>query len=220
VSSRQDSAVAVAVTESLDRVADVVRRAVSRLAELQKQLPSIPTSQLIAGYVALHPYTKAIDSFMSAVRDELVGDSTPEPSGRVFTESGEDLSVWFDTAGNVHAAVERDGATAEVSVVRRVRSTLNPDRAREVLAREGLLNEGCRVEFVVTDHAAMEKALQDLASGSADFGAVLRLLERRYEPDESKIENLVREGRLATDIAVEMFDTKASWALTVPKKKG
>lgn len=196
---------------------------IDTLAELKEALATVPTEDLVSGFLLAKDYSKKVNSFVDAVKKELVDNKTL--TGRIFTDD----TVEIDEKGNRFL----DGVAGDrLKAEKRVYSKLNVEKVKAKLTPEQY-TRASDIEVVCHNPAEvkgiLELVLAYLTDGMDGIDTVdllsiiqkaLDNFESREVLNEQKLEALIVLGEIDESIVEEVMDTTIQYALKkAPKKK-
>lgn len=197
---------------------------IDTLAELKEALATVPTEELVSGFLLAKDYSTKVNSFVDAVKKELVDNKTL--TGRIFND---DIVVEIDEKGNRFL----DGVAGDrLKAEKRVYSKLNVEKVKAKLTPEQY-TRASDVEVVCHNPAEvkgiLELVLACLTDGmdgidTVDLPSIIQKaldsFESREVLNEQKLEALIALGEI-DEIVEEVMDTTIQYALKkAPKKKG
>lgn len=193
---------------------------IDTLSELKEALATVPTEDLVSGFLLAKDYSKKVNSFVDAVKKELVDNKTL--TGRIFNDD----IVEIDEKGNRFL----DGVDgSRLKAEKRVYSKLNVEKVKAKLTPEQY-TRASDVEVVCHNPAEvkgiLELVLARLTDGM-DGNDTVELIQKALDSFESieilnekKLEALIALGEIDDGIVEEVMDTTIQYALKkAPKKK-
>ena len=196
---------------------------IDTLAELKDALATVPTEELVSGFLLAKDYSTKVNSFVNAVKKEFVDNKTL--TGRIFNDD----TVEIDEKGSrFFDGVAGDRLKAE----KRVYSKLNEEKVKAKLTQEQY-TRASDVEVVCHNPAEvkgiLEFVLTCLTDGvgeidTVDLPFVIQTALDSFESievlNEKKLEALIALGEVDESIVEEVMDTTIQYALkNAPKKK-
>ena len=196
---------------------------IDTLAELKDALATVPTEELVSGFLLAKDYSTKVNSFVNAVKKEFVDNKTL--TGRIFNDD----TVEIDEKGSrFFDGVAGDRLKAE----KRVYSKLNEEKVKAKLTQEQY-TRASDVEVVCHNpeevKGILEFVLTCLTDGvgeidTVDLPFVIQTALDSFESievlNEKKLEALIALGEVDESIVEEVMDTTIQYALkNAPKKK-
>lgn len=187
-----------------------ISRAMKQLDGIKDIVPSMPTQALGSAYVMLKPYENKMGEVIKTIRDEFVNTRFAEKN------------VVTDDKGNKYIPID-ETTTLKSEVVQKIE--FDEEKAFNLLAKHGLVEEGSNVTFELTDGAAMYKKITNLLQAFAPnvlddvteiLGEYITVIRK---PDEAKMEALFTLGKLPVEDAESIVNIKETKRLTIKKEK-
>ena len=206
---------------------------IQTLENLKQEITFMDTPKLVSGYIFVKDYSKKVNYFTDAFRNELLygsGINTKEYKGRFFAEV-----VKEDRRGNLYlSGTDNESLKAE----KRITTKINEKWAAEILQDTGLYQYAIDKRVVSVDINVIDELnkLKELLIGLFDVFQTDSVPEQltmaldgltniisRFEVEEKiskdKISSLVTSGRLSPEAENQIFRKKENFALIIPRRK-
>jgi len=189
-------------------------KGVDALEELISSIPDIPTAELVTGFRMANTYSKRIEKFVNAVKEELVNNA--DLTGRFFEEG-----VEVDEKGHRYLrGVDNDELKAE----QRVYVKFNEEKAKELLEKKGLLDLGSEENLTCSNLNQLYDLLVSLEnqvdlSALATVKAMKDLFTVERTVTEARVEALVALGKIDTEEVKDLMDVTIQYAVKEVKRK-
>lgn len=199
-------------------------RGIEDLNALKKELSEVDTPELVTGFLKVKDYSTKVNSFVDAVKKELVDNKTQE--GRVYASD-----VEIDEKGHRYL-YGSDGSILQAQ--RRVSSKFNSESAMKYLEEKGMVAQATDEQVVCNDPNTVVQVLRDkvlarlytLDCPEPQADALIQYVNRALDCFSTKL--VVNEGKMTALVTLGMIDEedldqfvdiKETYALMEKKKK-
>lgn len=194
-------------------------KGIDSLEKLIDSIPEVATQDLVTGFRLANGYSKKIETFVDAVKKELVNNATQ--TGRFIAEGTPDEKGHLYLAG-----VDGDELKAE----KRVYAKFNAEKAEELLKEKDLLAVGSEQRVTCTDPAKVlelidtvyKKLFHTLDSKKVveqDLAEMKALFEVTQVVTEARVEALVALEKIETSEVEKVMDVGIQYAVKEVKVK-
>lgn len=188
-------------------------KGIDSLEKLISSLPEVATQDLVTGFRMANGYSKKIETFVDAVKKELINNATQ--TGRFIAEGTPDEKGHLYLAG-----VEGDELKAE----KRVYAKFNADKATKLLKEKDLFELGSEEKVTCKDPALVRRLLVSLEDQVdlpilATIEAMLDQFEVNRVVTEAKVEALVALEKIETSEVEQVMDVSIQYAVKEVKAK-
>ncbi len=188
-------------------------KGIDSLEKLISSLPEVATQDLVTGFRLANGYSKKIETFVDAVKKELVNNATQ--TGRFIAEGTPDEKGHLYLAG-----VDGDELKAE----KRVYAKFNADKATELLKEKELFELGSEERVTCKDPETVHRLLVSLVDQVdlpilVTIEAMLDQFEVTRVATEARVEALVALEKIETSDVAKVMDVGIQYAVKEVKAK-
>lgn len=188
-------------------------KGIDSLEKLIGSLPEVATQDLVTGFRLANGYSKKIETFVDAVKKELVNNATQ--TGRFIAEGTPDEKGHLYLAG-----VEGDELKAE----KRVYAKFNAEKAEELLKEKELFELGSEERVTCKDPEMVHRLLVSLVDQVdlpilVTIEAMLDQFEVTRVATEARVEALVALEKIETSDVAKVMDVGIQYAVKEVKAK-
>lgn len=204
------------MSKNLMQVVNSTEQDIESLEGFKDRLPSVPTPELIEGYLVVNKVKLRVKKFRDVVRDELADDI----KGRLFDTEPD----YIDDRGHRYYKGKFGN---EIMLERRTKEKFDNDAADRILSEYNVKNQATRTEVKVKDAKKVKEQLADsifkilslnnlpdrVRQEVKKLRDLLDEFEEVEEIDEEKIDALVKLDVLSESDKEEMYYEDEKFAL-------